>query len=141
MRKWERVVCNPPALPGWGIVYYLSYFFNYLPVIGVGKIVVSRGYYSQMFSKAATILYGASNPLYPSTGYTSNSSALNSSLSGNIFWMAALIIWIATTFTQQYQRRKPSLYDFFYNLYGIYLFYLGITCALQIPVMVSYGHL
>jgi hypothetical protein len=130
MRKWDRVVCNPPALPGWLICYYASYLLNYLPVIGVGKYVVGKSYFSLVFSGTSTILYPLANPLYPSTTFTASTS-LNSSFSGNIYWLAAGIIWIGITFSQRYEKRKPNWMDLFYNLFGIHLFYLGIACGLQ----------
>jgi hypothetical protein len=101
MRKWDKVVCNPPCLPGWGIVYYISYLLNYLPLIGVGKLVVSKGYYSQLFSMTTPIIYSLSNPLYPSSPWVADTD-INFNFVGNIFWLSALIIWVATTFSQKY---------------------------------------
>lgn len=68
---------------------------------------------------------------------TSTSSAFttNLSLNGNVIYIAAAIIWVAITFSQKYHLNKPSGYDFFYYLFGIHLFYRGITCALQIPML------
>lgn len=57
------------------------------------------------------------------------------SMNGNIFWLAAAIIWAGLTFTQRYHRLKPNLYDLFYYLFGIHLFYLGITCSLSLPIL------
>lgn len=100
MRKWERVVCNPPCLPGWAIVYYVSYLINFLPLIGVGKLVVSLGFKSPLFAIASPMLYSVPNPLYPSSTYAA--SIINSTWSGNIFWLAALIIWLGITLSQKY---------------------------------------
>lgn len=126
---------NPPALPGWIICYYISYALSFLPIIGVGKVVVAKSFSSYMFAKATTIMYGSSNPLYPSTTVPTSSLSTNISMSGNIYWLAALIIWIAITFSQRYNRHKPTLYDLFYYLFGIHLFYLGISCALSLPIL------
>lgn len=135
MRHWEKVVSNPPALPGWLACYYLSYALSYLPIIGVGKVVVARSFSSYMFALAATVLYGISNPLYASTTAPTAALTTNPSLGGNIFWLAAAIIWAAITFTQRFGKWKPNVYDFFYYLFGIHLFYLGITCSLQLPIL------
>jgi hypothetical protein len=139
MRGWEKVVANPPALPGWIACYYLSYALSFLPVIGVGKVVVAKSFSSYMFTKAITVLYGTSNPLYPSTTAPTTAVGPNLTLSGNIFWLAAAIIWTAITFTQKFGKWRPSGYDFFYSLFGIYLFYLGITCSLSLPILYTYS--
>ena len=47
MWKWEGVVNNPPCLPVWIAAYYLSYAFNFLPIIDLGKLIVSKSFYSQ----------------------------------------------------------------------------------------------
>lgn len=54
---------------------------------------------------------------------------------GYIFWPAALIIWFISTFTQKYTRRMPTLFDFFYSLAGIYMFYIGISAGLELLVL------
>jgi hypothetical protein len=133
MRNWEKVVSNPPCLPGWGILYYVGYGLSFLPVIGVGKLVVAKSFYSYIFAKTATVLYGIANPLYPSgSTLTATTLTMNTSFSGSIFWLAGVIIWLAFTFTQRYDRKKPGLYDFFYYLFGIHLFYMGIACSLSV---------
>jgi hypothetical protein len=144
MRRWEKVVANPPALPGWIICYYVSYALSFLPVIGVGNVVVAKSFSSYLFALSTTILYGSANPLYPSstvltTPTASSTLGTNGSMSGNIFWLAAAIIWVCWTFTQKYHRMKPSLYDLFYYLFGIHLFYLGITSSLSLPILYTYS--
>lgn len=145
MRGWEKVVANPPALPGWIICYYVSYALSFLPVLGVGNVVVAKSFASFLFALASTVLYGASNPLYPSTtapsAAASNALGTNMSMNGNIYWLAAAIIWAGMTFSQRYHRLKPNLYDLFYYLFGIHLFYLGITCSLSLPILYTYSTL
>lgn len=51
---------------------------------------------------------------------------------GQIFWVAVIVIWFISTITQKYPMRKPTGYDFFYGLIGVYLFYVGICSALAI---------
>lgn len=135
MRGWEKVVFNPPALPGWIICYYVSFALSFLPIIGVGNVVVAKSYSSYLFALASTVLYGVSNPLYPSTSAPTSGLSTNISMNGNIFWLAAAIAWVGMTFTQKYHRLKPNLYDFFYYIFGIHLFYLGITCSLSLPIL------
>lgn len=57
MWKWDDVVNNPPCLPVWIIPYYLSYAFNFLPIIGVGPIIVSKSFFSQCFSQTCLLLF------------------------------------------------------------------------------------
>lgn len=131
MWKWETTVNNPPCLPGWGIMYYVSYILNFLPVIGVGPLVVSNSFYSTEFSQSCLLLYYYPNGQYPYDTKTP-ASGFNLTLLGYVFWPAALIIWFISTITQQYPRRKPTIFDLFYNLAGIYMFYLGISAGLQL---------
>ena len=141
MRRWEKVVANPPCLPGWIACYYFSYGFSYLPVIGVGGVVVAKSFLSFMWAKTSTLLYGLTNPdYYPfesaSRAPTGNLST-NPGLKGNIIWIAALLLWVGTTFTQTYSCRKPRLYDLFYYLFGIHLFYMGVTCGLSLAELID----
>lgn len=134
MYKWDNIVNNPTCLPGWAIVYYLSYIFNFIPVIGLGPLVISYNYKSQQFANSCLLLYYYPNTQYPystTVPYTGN----NYTLQGWVFWPAALIIWAISTATQKYPRRKPTPFDLFYYLAGIYLFYLGISSGLQILIL------
>jgi type IV secretory pathway VirB2 component (pilin) len=121
------------------IIYYISYCLSFLPVVGVGKIVVSKSFMSYIFALTKTVLYGTYNPLYFSS--TPPSSALpniNTSLGGNIYWLAAIIIWVAMTFSQRYDRKMPQGYDLFYYIVGVHLFYIGIASSLSVyPLSVS----
>lgn len=54
---------------------------------------------------------------------------------GYIFWAGAVIIWVVSTFTQKYPRRKPVGFDFFFSVLGIYFFYLGISSAFELPII------
>ena len=132
MRHWQKVVSNPPALPAWIMCYYISYALSYLPVIGIGKLVVAKSFSSYLFSYGNTILYGTPNPLYPYNTPPTTSVGPNTSLNGNIYWLGAAIIWVGITFTQRFGMWKPSLYDLFYYLFGIRLFYMGIASSLSL---------
>ena len=126
------MVSNPPALPGWGILYFVSYAISFLPIIGVGKVVISKSLSSYIFALTPTLLYGSSNPLYPYKNAPTSALTTNLLFDGNIYWLAGLIIWVGLTFSQRYNKTKPQLYDFIYYLLGIYLFYLGISSSLSL---------
>lgn len=132
MYRWDSIVNNPPCLPGWGLLYYVSYALNFLPVIGLGKLVISKSFLSQQFSQSCLLLsyFPSGGNIYDTT--TPDISSLNISFKGYIFWGAALVIWVISTATQKYPRRKPNFFDLFYNLAGIYMFYLGISAGLQL---------
>lgn len=132
MWKWETVVNNPPCLPGWGIVYYLSYIANFLPLIGLGPLVVSLSFNSQQFSQSCILLYPFPNTQYQYDTTPKLLNGFNYKFMGFIFWPAALIIWGISTMSQKYSRRKPTFFDFFYNMAGIYMFYIGISAGLQL---------
>ncbi len=53
-------------------MYYISYMLNFIPVIGVGNLVIARGFFSNLLVKTSTVLYGVANPLYPSTSFSDN---------------------------------------------------------------------
>ena len=142
MRRWEMVVANPPALPGWGLAYYIGYGLSFIPVVGLGgKLVIAKSFRSYIYALTGTSLYGLSNPLYPSKIAPTSSLSTNFSFDGNIFWLAGLLIWIAFTFSQRYNKHKPSLYDFFYYLLGLQLFYIGIGAALSMGTLTSSAHI
>jgi hypothetical protein len=134
MWKWEGVVNVPPALPGWIIPYYFSYILNFIPLIGVGNIIVSVGYYSVILTGTSTVLYSLPSSLYPSntfSTFTLSNYPLNTSFKGNTFWLAAIIVWIGTTFSQKYPKRRPYIKDIAYYIVGIYLFYLGLSSGMS----------
>jgi hypothetical protein len=122
----------PPALPGWGILYYASYFCSFIPVIGVGKLVISKSFATYLFALSSTILYGTPNPQYPYTTIPVAPISINSSFGGNIYWLGGILIWFAMTFTQRYGKKSPNAYDLFYYLVGIHLFYYGIASSLSL---------
>lgn len=134
MWKWEPVVNLPPVLPGWGILYYLSYIFNFVPLVGIGQLAISKGFLNQSYSQACMLLYYVPTSLYSYT-YASNDiadGAYNFKLVGYIFWPAALIIWAISTFTQKYPRRKPNGFDLFFMVAGIYMLYIGLSAGLEL---------
>ena len=77
--------------PGWILAYYISIFFNFIPVAGISNIITSK-YYSSTISLFLPYLLPY-NPFY--SPYTSSSSLtrVNLSFSGNIQWYGPLIIW------------------------------------------------
>jgi len=111
MWKWDNVVKVPTLFGGWIVPYYFSYVLMFIPFSGVGNIVIGTGYYSIILVSTGTILYNIPSSLYPSDLFTPSTTftdyQLNTSFQGNIFKIAALIIWIATTFSQRYSKKKP----------------------------------
>lgn len=135
------MVSNPPALPCWGVSYYLGYALSFIPVVGIGKIVVARSFSSYIYALTPPLLYSTYNPLYASSSPPTGSLASNWNFEGRMFWLAGLLIWIAMTFSQRYDRKYPTVYDFFYYLFGIQLFYLGIASSISVYTLAIYGHL
>ena len=136
MWSWEDVVNNPPCLPAWPLLYYLSYVLNTVPILGLGRIVISKSFFSQIISLAQPILYPLQSSLYT---YDTNTPAddittanFNLQLQGQIYWVSAIVIWFVSTISQKYLRNKPNGYNFFYYLIGIYFFYIGLCSALDI---------
>lgn len=134
MWRWEDVVNNPACLPVWILPYYLSYAFNFLPLIEMGSLIISKSFFSQQFSQACMLLYYYPTTEYPYSSITPRLSN-NMKLRGYIFWVGALIIWVVSTASQKYSRRKPTGFDFFYSVFGIYLFYYGVSSGLQLQVL------
>lgn len=132
MWKWEGVVNNPPCLPGWALLYYTSYLLNFLPVLGLGPLVLSKAFKSQQFSQSCLLINYYPISEYPYSTTTPAITSYNFQFTGFVFFGAAAGIWFVSTFTQKYPRRKPTLFDFFYNLIGIYMFYLGVSAGLQL---------
>lgn len=141
MRRWEKVVSNPPALPCWVICYYLGYALSFLPLIGLGKVVVAKSFSTYIYALTPPILYSSSNPLYSSKDPPTGALATNWGFDGRMFWLAGILIWLAMTFSQRYDRKFPRLYDFFYYLVGIYLFYTGLASSISLSCLSTYGHL
>lgn len=111
MWNWDNVVKLPPLVAGWVLPYYFSYILMFIPFSGIGNIVLGHGYYSIILVNTNTVLYNVPSSLYPFDQFTPSSNPLdyelNLSLKGNIFKIAAGIIWLATTFSQRYSKKMP----------------------------------
>lgn len=143
MWRWENVLKLPPVLPGWGLAYYFSYGLMFIPFAGIGNIIIGTGYYSLILVNTSTILYGIPSSLYPSDVFTPTANLsdfeLNPEFKGYIFKIAAVIIWVATTFTQRYSKKMPEIVNtVVYNIFGIYLFYIGLSAGLSTPSLSQY---
>lgn len=115
----------------WIIAYYINYLFCFIPIIGLHKTIISYNYKNYETTNTPTLLYGTNHPLYPSsTSYTG--SDMNTSLQGSVFWLSALIIWVGDTFTQRYHNSRIDAKYIAYCLFGVYLFYVGLSSALNI---------
>lgn len=113
-----------------------------MPVCGVaGKLVVAKSFISYIYARTATSLYGTANPLYPSTTAPTSTLGTNFTFSGSIYWLAGVLIWIAFTFSQRYNKHMPSFYDLCYYLVGLQLFYIGLACALSTMNLTLFAHI
>lgn len=126
------MVNNPPCLPGWALMYYMSYLCHFLPVLGLGPLVLSKSFKSQQFSQSCLLIYYYPSTEYPYNTTTPSIDSFNFLFRGFVCFAAGAVIWFISTFSQKYPRRKPTLFDLFYNLIGIYMFYLGISGGLQL---------
>lgn len=81
----------------------------FLPFCGVGNVITSVGYYSFLLVNTNPILYIIPNSMHPNAPYslTTLELALNTGFTGQIFWLAAPIIWLGLTFSQKYSKKKP----------------------------------
>ena len=136
MWDWQPIVNNPACLPGWPLYYYLSYYFNSSFVIGLGRLVISKSFFTQNLAMVVPILYPIQSSLYTHNTSTPaddiTAANFNSSLQGQIYWVSAIVIWAASTLSQKYSRAKPTGYMFFYYMIGVYFFYVGLLAALNI---------
>lgn len=115
---------------GWIVAYYISIFFNFLPICGVSNVITSNSYSASISLFSPYLL--PNNPY--TTTITSSATLLPTNLSmlGNIQWYGPLIIWGIDTFTQRYKLYEFNWKLIIYNLFGIYLFYLGLISGLGI---------
>jgi hypothetical protein len=141
MFKFESTLNLPPALPAWGLAYYFSYILLFLPFNGVGNLRVAWGYFSYLTVNTNTLLYSLPNSLYPNAPFatpTLNNFSFNFDGQGNIFWLSGLIIWIGMTFSQKYSMKMPKIApSIIFNIFGIYLFYLGLSAGLSTSSLIS----
>lgn len=138
MWKWDSVTKIPALMPGWVALYYFSYALMFLPFSGIGNVIIGTGYYSIILTNTNTLLYNIPSSLYPSDLFTPSPTftdfEMNMGFKGDIFKIAAAIIWVGSTFTQRYSKKMPEIvYSIVYNLFGIYLFYLGLAAGISAP--------
>ncbi len=109
MYKWDKTLNLPPALSLWILPYFFSYVFMFLPFCGVGNVITSIGYYSFLLVNTYPVLYIFPNSLYANSPFTITNFdfSLNTGFTGQIFWLAAPIIWLGLTFSQKYSKKKP----------------------------------
>ncbi len=135
MWRWDNVVKLPPLLPGWIAPYYFSYALLFIPFGGIGNITTSVGYYSLILVNTSPLLYVIPSSLYPYDTYTFSGVVSNFDMNilfkGRVYWIAGLVIWFATTFSQRYSKKMPEILNSIVsNIWGIYLFYLGISSGI-----------
>ena len=116
------------SMPGWIIAFYISVFLNFLPICGVNNVITSK-YYSATVSLLLPYLLPY-NPYF--AAQSGVSTPYNITLQGNIQWYVPLIIWGVETVTQKYRRYDFNWKLVVYNIFGIYLFYIGLISGLGI---------
>ena len=121
---------------GWILAYYISVFFNFLPVCGISNITTSK-YYSASISLFVPYLLPY-NPYYSTITSATTVEPVNLTFAGNIQWYGPLIIWAIDTFTQRYRLYEFNWKLVVYNMFGIYLFYLGLISGLGIYELYYY---
>ena len=122
------------SMPGWIFAFYISYIFNFLPVCGISNIVTSFRYTAYV-SMNMPHLYDY-NPYFK---FSYTPSTLNILFDGNIVWFAPLLVWGVCSFTQKYHRNKFNWKLVIYNMFGIYLFYVGLISALGVASLGVYA--
>ena len=136
MWDWEKIVNNPACLSGWPLYYYLSYLLNTSFVIGLGRLVISKSFFTQNLAMVPPILYSIQSSLYTHSSAVPaddiGAYSYNYSLQGQIYWVSGIVIWVASTLSQKYSREKPTAYNFFYYMIGVYFFCIGLMSALNI---------
>jgi hypothetical protein len=123
------------SMPGWILAYYISVFLNFLPICGVSNIITSFYYHASISNFIPCLL--PYNP-YVTTLSSISGSTYNVTMSGNIQWYVPLLIWVVETFTQKYKLYNFNAKLIIYNLFGIYLFYVGLISGLGIYQLYAY---
>lgn len=121
------------SMPGWILAYYISEFLNFLPICGISNIITSTYYYASISKFVPYLL-----PYNPYINTITSVPSYNISLVGNIQWFVPLMIWIVETFTQKYKLHEFNWKLIIYNLFGIYLFYIGLISGLGIYELYYY---
>lgn len=133
-QRVQKYVIVPIGLPGWLMVYLVSLCINFVPFIGFSKLVISRSYYTQMLQLSLPILsYTLPNDYYAfNPASFPEYSTFNPGLKSNIPIGSIFIVWVLTTFTQKYHISKIDVKEFFFYIFGIYMFYFGLATGVQL---------
>jgi|JI6StandDraft_1071083.scaffolds.fasta_scaffold16436_7 hypothetical protein len=127
------------ATIGWILAYFVNYLFSFNPLIGLNKTIISVNYANYQTTNTDTVLYNLYNTSYPySSAYndsTAGSGGLNLSFSGSVVFFVAPIIWVGETFTSRYRLVKIDWKFPVYCLFGVMLFFVGLSSALNISTM------
>lgn len=125
----------------WVLAYYVNYFFSFNPLIGVNRTIISVNYTNYQATNTDTVLYGLYNTAYPSsTSYSDTATGTNNmnlGFSGTVWFVVALIIWVGETFTTRYRLVKIDWKFPIFCLFGVMLFFVGISSALNIATLFS----
>lgn len=105
LQRVQKYVINPCPLPGWIMIYLVSLCINFIPFVGLGKLVVSKSFYSQILQITLPILRYAPSNYYPIYNTTSLPQ-FNNKLISNTQISGVFIIWIILSITQKYHMSK-----------------------------------
>lgn len=123
----------------WVLAYYVNYLFSFNPLIGINKTIISVNYSNYQTTNTNTVLYGLYSTSYPYSGAYSDSATgtggLNMSFTGTVVYFVAGIIWVGETFTTRYRLQKIDWKFPFFCLFGVMLFFVGLSSALNISTL------
>lgn len=108
VQKVQRYVIIPAPVPGWIMIYLVSLAINFIPFTGLGRLVISKSFYSQILQLTLPIQsYRLPQDYF---AYYSNNlpsmSTFNPSLNTNIQISSVFIIWVLLSITQKYHISK-----------------------------------
>jgi len=129
---------NNVAVVCWIVGYYINYFFSFNPLIGINKTIISYNFINYQATNTGTILYGTYSTNYPSSqsyNGSTGTNGLNLAFNGNVIFFTALIIWAGETFTNRYKLVRIDWKFPFYCLFGVMLFFVGLSSALNITTL------
>lgn len=137
VKNVQKYVIVPVPVPGWIMIYLVSLATNFIPFTGLGKLVVSRSFYSQILQLTLPI-QSYKLPIDYFVYYNNNLSSttmttFNPSLNTNIQISSVFIIWVLMSVTQKYHvSSKVEWKEIFFYIFGIYMFYFGLTTGSQL---------
>jgi hypothetical protein len=133
---------NNIAIVCWIVGYYINYMFSFNPLIGINKTIISYNFINYQTTNTYTTLYGPYSTNYPTSSAYNNTNngtnGLNLTFNGAVIFFTALIIWAGETFTNRYKLVRIDWKFPIYCLFGVMLFFVGLSSALNIDTVRSH---